>query len=1479
MKFLIIDNNQDDRERMKQNLLKEFYDLEFLEIFKREDFDEVIEKGSFDAVITDYLLDWTDGLWILRAIKGQFPYVPVIMVTGHGNEEIAVEGMKSGLSDYILKRKMHALPTALKKGLRDASFDAGQNKSGNHTKVFSKQYNATETISDYAYSVRVESNGVFLCEYATEAFASITGYTLEEIDGHDGWYSFVCPEDKSVFLKHRDCLLSGQSKTSEFRIITKSGETLWLRDYAQPVWGEEQGRVIHIYGTAHNITDRNQMERHIRLYGEVLNNLQIGLIVWQLENIDDIKTYKLVAANTAATLCTGVALGDLVGKAMTECFPDLIETEVPQMYAEVVRSGKVKNLKEDHFSEKGSIKTTFSVKAFPLSNNCVGIAFVDITESERMHEELEIFQLLFSEIRDLAYVCDTQGNIIYVNKVFEKLTGHKPEEFFGKSFSSLFDAENLQKAMDIHKRSVAGESLEFELRFKKTGIVCEYRNFQIRDKSGNVTRTIGIARDITERRNAEEALRESHKRLTTILDGLNAVVYVADMRTYEILYTNKYLQDLCGDTTGKICWETFQVSQLNPCNFCTNHKLLDANGNPAGIYSWEFQNTVDGRWYAISDRAIRWVDGRIVRLEIATDISMRKQTEEALKAMNHTLQALIQASPLAIIAIDLQGNVTLWNQAAERIFGWNQQEVVGCPLPIVSEEKQEEFRALCERVLRGDSFTGVEVRRRRRDDSPVDISFSTAPLRDGQGNVNGIVGVAADITHLKQTQLIDALFHEIDQFVLRGQSPDVILPYVCTRLTEIFAYPLVWIGMKETDGTVRISAQAGTHGNYLNDFKTRWKDLPEHECIIGLAIHTGKACSIMDVKESVFRRCRERARQYGLQSFFTAPLYSEGKVIGTLNLYDQKTDAFDAKSIHMLENLAARISITLLVAKDQQQLRLHSTAMASVANAVFITDNEGRITWVNDAFTKLSGFTPDEVSKQTPRLFKSGRHDLAFYQQVWQTILSGKVWNGEVINCRKDGSLYIVNQTITPLLDMKGKARHFVAVHEDITEKKEAEKRIIYMAHYDTLTNLPNRILFSDRLRQEMIHAHRNKGLTSVIFLDLDRFKTINDTLGHTFGDLLLKAIAERLKNCIREGDTVSRLGGDEFIFIISDITHPQDVALIAQKILHALSVVFHLDGHEVHVTSSIGIAFYPLDADDMDNLIKKADVAMYHAKEQGGNSFKFYMEDMNINNLERLMLENDLRKAQANDELTVYYQPLVDQNTGQVTSLEALIRWHHPTRGMLYPDKFIPIAEETGLIIPIGEWALKTACTQTKAWHDAGFSGLRITVNLSVRQLSQQNLVNMITRVLKETGLDPKYLELELTEGIIMRNDTAVLAVLRGLKSLGILFSIDDFGIEYSSLSYLKRFPIDTLKIARSFVQDITTNPDDAAIVTAIIAVAKSLKMRIVAEGVESKEQADFLRGLHCNTIQGYLYSRPLSAVDIEQLLQKGIPGNFKSQ
>lgn len=1481
MKFMIIDNHRDDRERIKQVLQKEFYGLEFWEVVRREDFDEAIVRGDSDVVLTDYLLDWTDGLWILKIMKEQFPDIPVIMVTDTGNEEIAVVGMKSGLSDYVLKRHLYRLPVAVKESLDKVSLSRKCDEANKQLKVSEECYhNISKYISDFAYDFRVEPDGSLVCECVTEAFVYITGYTPKELDERGGLISLIHPADMPVFLQHRDSLFSGRSSISEFRIITKNGEIRWLRDYAQPVRSETRGRAIHIYGTAQNITEykqyaetlrdvetkyrniietandaifiadaesgriidankraedligysreeiigmhqtqlhpkeevmhyakifegcvsggkafiedlyvchknghkipieinasvallgdkkivqgvfkditeRRRAEECIRLYAEILNNIQIGLVAWHLENIDDIKTCKLIAANTAAAQFTGVAMGELIGKTMAESFPALMKTEVPEVYAEVVRSGKIKDLKEDHFVDTDNFKSVLSVKAFPLSNNCVGVAFVDITESEKIHEEVKIFKILFSEIRDLAYICDTQGNILYVNKIFEKFTGHKPEEFFGKSFSPLFDEENLKKAMDAHTRTVQGESLQFELYFKDTGILCEYRNFHLRDGKGNIIRTIGIARDITERKHVEEALREK----------------------------------------------------------------------------------------------------------------------------NQALQALIHASPLAIMALDPQGKVAMWSSAAERMFGWRKEEVLGHILPIIPDDKQEEFRALRERVLRGESFAGVEVRRQKRDGSPIDVRISTAPLRDRQGNISGIMGVVADITEHKRTLAIDALFHEIDQLVLQGQTLDFILPYVCTRLVDIFAYPLIWIGMKEPDGAVSISAKAGTHTNYLHGLKVRWDNTSDGQCTIGLSVRSKKTQTSSNTQEPAIRRCLEWASRYGFQSFAAVPLLVNDKILGVLNLYALEPNAFDTETIRMLENLAARISVTLLIAMDQQQLRLQGIAMESVANAVFITDCDGRIKWVNNAFTILSGYTEGEVSGKTPRLFKSGKHDSSFYRQVWQAILAGKVWRGEIVNRRKDGDLYTVNQTITPLLDAHGKVCHFVAIHEDISEKKEAEERILYMAHYDALTNLPNRILFRDHLELELAHAHRSGRMVAVMFLDLDRFKIINDTLGHAFGDQLLRAVAERLRACVREGDTVSRLGGDEFTFIIPDIANSQDTVLIAQKILNAMSRSFQVEGHEVHVTPSIGIALYPSDADDAGSLIKKADTAMYHAKEHGKNTFQFYRDDMNVSNFERLTLENGLRKALEKGELLVYYQPLIDQNTGQIISMEALARWQHPDLGMIYPTKFIPIAEETGLIVPIGEWVLMKACAQTRTWHDAGFHTLRVTVNLSARQFKQQNLVSTIIQVLQKTGLDPHYLELELTEGIVMQNDVAILLALRELKALGILLSIDDFGTQYSSLSYLKRFPIDTLKIDRSFVHDITTNPDDAAIVTAIIAIAESLKLKVVAEGVENKEQAAFLHKLRCDNIQGYVYSHPLPAGDVEHLLQKGYNAEYQNR
>ncbi len=431
-----------------------------------------------------------------------------------------------------------------------------------------------------------------------------------------------------------------------------------------------------------------------------------------------------------------------------------------------------------------------------------------------------------------------------------------------------------------------------------------------------------------------------------------------------------------------------------------------------------------------------------------------------------------------------------------------------------------------------------------------------------------------------------------------------------------------------------------------------------------------------------------------------------------------------------------------------------------------------------------------------------------------------------------------------------------------VTARTQAQ--LYRLAHFDALTGLPNRLLLLDRLGQAIAQAARGERLLAVMLLDLDRFKTINDTLGHAVGDQLLCRLGERLKECVREGDTVARLGGDEFIVMLPNLRYVPDAAAVAQKILDALHQPFPIDGHEIFVTPSIGIALYPFH-EGVEALLQCADRAMYHVKEHGGNYYAFCTVDMNDSNPRRLSLETDLRRAVKRDELELHYQPQVDLASGRIVGVEALVRWRHPELGLVPPAEFIPLAVETGQILPIGEWVLRTACAQAKAWQDAGPGPLRIAVNVCVRQFLQAGFAETVGRILEETGLDSRWLELELTEGTLMQNTRTTVAVLGELNAMGVQLSVDDFGTGYSSLAYLKRFPIDTLKIDGSFVCDITTDPNDAAIVKAIIAMAHSLDMRVVAEAVETEQQLAFLREHCCHEVQGFLVGRPLPADELE--------------
>ena len=558
---------------------------------------------------------------------------------------------------------------------------------------------------------------------------------------------------------------------------------------------------------------------------------------------------------------------------------------------------------------------------------------------------------------------------------------------------------------------------------------------------------------------------------------------------------------------------------------------------------------------------------------------------------------------------------------------------------------------------------------------------------------------------------------------------------------------------------------------------------------------------------------------------------------------------------------------------SNRHLRLAEKVFETTFEGIMVTDAHLVIESINPAFTKITGYEAHEVQGKTPGILSSGRHDSDYYRKMRLELAENGCWQGEIWNRRKKGEIYPEWLSISTVKNKEGRITNYVAIFSDITERKASEDHVRHLAHHDALTNLPNRMLLMERLSHALVHAHRHGQRVAVIFLDLDRFKNINDTLGHTVGDQLLKNVAERLYECVREDDTVARLGGDEFVIILEELSSIQDAAGVAQKLIHALEQPVMLERQEVFATTSIGISVYPDDGDSADTLIKHADTAMYRAKERGRNNCQFYTADMNERALERLTMENSLRHALELNEFMLYYQPQVDLRTRSITGMEALLRWQHPDFGLVAPARFIPLAEETGLIVPIGEWVLRTACFQNKAWQDAGMPRLHVAVNLSARQFKQPNLVDMVSQALADSGLEPRYLELEITESIAMEHADETIARLNELKAMGVTISMDDFGTGHSSLSYLKRFPIDTLKIDRSFVQDVLLDSQDAAIAAAITTMARSLKMKVVTEGVETQEQIGFLREHDRDEVQGYYFSHPLPADAFADLLKSKLP------
>jgi len=1020
------------------------------------------------------------------------------------------------------------------------------------------------------------------------------------------------------------------------------------------------------------------------------------------------------------------------------------------------------------------------------------------------------------------------------------------QDILGRSHYDIFP-EIPEHWKEIHRRCLAGaiERCEEEPFQRADGHV-DWVRWEIHpwiESTGEIGGIILFSELITERKLAQQKIRESEQRLRSILDTMFVFVGLIDLDG-RIVEVNNAPIEAAGLKRGAVLGRTVPESYWFSYSPDVQERVREALSRAVQgeTVRDDYIIRVAGDRRIVIDTTfapLRNDTGQVIQIVgSAVDISKRKQAEEAMRESEERLRLALDAANMGTFDWDIPNNRITWSRWHEELWGYGPGEFDGTYEAFAQRVHPDDLQGVnaeVERCITRREPFRCEFRVVRPDDSMHWVLGRGRFTFDENGQPEHMRGVVVETTARKEAE--KALYESkirlehlttanpVVLYALNVEGEDLVSAWVSGSIMRILGYTgdealkrNWWTAHLHVDDRERCLKNMETlleKNRFVHEYRFARKD--------GHYIWVRDELRIM----------RDENRD---------PV----EIIGTWS---------DISEEH----------------KERERMRLFTTAFESTNDGVIITDLDANILSVNKAFEKITGYNSEEVQDKNPNILKSGRHDRSFYQSMWNSLEQLGFWQGEIWNRRKNGEIYPQLLSINKVRDETGQPSHYVGVFTDISKLKETESELEHLAHFDPLTGLPNRLLVHSRIEHAIERANRHNSKIAVLFIDLDDFKKINDSLGHIIGDELLKAMAKRLLNRIREEDTLGRLGGDEFVIILEDIGKSEDIGKVAHDIFDCLRRPFCLDsGYELYVECCIGISIYPIDGTNPTELLRDADTALYRAKELGRNNFSFFTAEMGEQAIENLQLETSLRNAIKNDELLLHYQPKVSLKTGQIVGAEALIRWQRNNE-LVPPFKFIPIAERTGLIAPIGEWVIHTTCKYLRHLLDQGLNVVEIGVNVSVQQFWHQELDAIVRDALEEYDINPRLLGVEITESALMEHPEEAMSRLQPISDMGVQIILDDFGTGFSNMAYLTRFPIDVLKIDTTFIKDIDTDPDAAKLVNSIIDLAKGLELNTVAEGVETENHLEFLRNHNCNEMQGYYFSKPVPAEEFETMLREG--------